>query len=42
VLEAGTDKLITGRCAGIDSMGRLVLRERNKTVPVIAGQVRMH
>jgi BirA family biotin operon repressor/biotin-[acetyl-CoA-carboxylase] ligase len=42
VVEAGSGRLIGGRCAGIDSSGRLVLREGKKTHLVIAGQVRMH
>lgn len=42
VLEAGSNKLVTGRCAGLDSTGRLILRDRRKTQPIIAGQVRMH
>jgi BirA family biotin operon repressor/biotin-[acetyl-CoA-carboxylase] ligase len=42
VVEAGSGKLISGRCAGLDSGGRLILRERARTHPVIAGQVRMH
>ena len=42
VVEAGSGKLISGRCAGLDSTGRLILRDRRKTHPVIAGQVRMH
>src|SRR5439155_11022905 len=42
VVEAGSGKLLSGRCAGIDSGGRLILRERKGTHPVIAGQVRVH
>jgi BirA family biotin operon repressor/biotin-[acetyl-CoA-carboxylase] ligase len=42
VVEAGSGKLISGRCAGLDSGGRLVLRDRKQTHPVIAGQVRLH
>jgi BirA family biotin operon repressor/biotin-[acetyl-CoA-carboxylase] ligase len=42
VIEAGSNKLITGRCGGLDSTGRLVLRDRRKVHPVIAGQVRVH
>jgi biotin-(acetyl-CoA carboxylase) ligase len=42
VLEAGSNKLLTGRCTGLDSSGRLVLRDRRRAQPVIAGQVRMH
>jgi BirA family biotin operon repressor/biotin-[acetyl-CoA-carboxylase] ligase len=42
VLEAGSNNLIVGRCAGLDSHGRLVLRDRRRMRPVIAGQVRMH
>jgi BirA family biotin operon repressor/biotin-[acetyl-CoA-carboxylase] ligase len=42
VVEAGSGNLISGRCAGLDSSGRLMLRDRKRTHPVIAGQVRMH
>lgn len=42
VVEAGTGKLLTGRCAGLDSTGRLILRDRKRVVHVIAGQVRVH
>ena len=42
VLEAGTQKLLSGRCAGLDSTGRLILRDGKKSHTVIAGQVRMH
>jgi len=42
VVEAGSGKLISGRCAGLDSSGRLILRDRKRTHPVLAGQVRMH
>jgi BirA family biotin operon repressor/biotin-[acetyl-CoA-carboxylase] ligase len=42
VVEAGSGQLVTGRCAGLDSAGRLVLRAGRKTHPVLAGQVRMH
>ena len=42
VVEAGSNRLVTGRCAGLDSTGRLILRERRKTQLIIAGQVRMH
>jgi BirA family biotin operon repressor/biotin-[acetyl-CoA-carboxylase] ligase len=42
VVEAGSVKLVSGRCAGLDSNGRLILRDRSRTLPVIAGQVRMH
>jgi BirA family biotin operon repressor/biotin-[acetyl-CoA-carboxylase] ligase len=41
VLEAGSNKLLSGRCTGLDSSGRLVLRDRKKVQPVVAGQVRM-
>ena len=42
VVEAGSGRVVSGRCAGLDSSGRLVLRNRKRTHPVIAGQVRMH
>jgi BirA family biotin operon repressor/biotin-[acetyl-CoA-carboxylase] ligase len=42
VIEAGSDALVTGRCAGLDCKGRLILRRRAKSHPIIAGQVRMH
>ena len=42
VVEAGSGRVVSGRCAGLDSSGRLVLRNGKKTHPVIAGQVRMH
>jgi BirA family biotin operon repressor/biotin-[acetyl-CoA-carboxylase] ligase len=42
VVEAGSGRVVSGRCAGLDSSGRLVLRNGKKSHPVIAGQVRMH
>jgi BirA family biotin operon repressor/biotin-[acetyl-CoA-carboxylase] ligase len=42
VTEPGTSASITGKCTGLDSKGRLLLRRNNKTHPIIAGQVRMH
>ena len=42
VVEAGTGMLLSGRCAGLDSNGRLLLRAGKKAHAVIAGQVRMH
>ena len=42
VIEAGSGRVVSGRCAGLDSSGRLVLRDGRNTHPVIAGQVRMH
>jgi BirA family biotin operon repressor/biotin-[acetyl-CoA-carboxylase] ligase len=42
VVEAGSNELVTGKCAGLDSSGRLILRRRSKSHPIIAGQVRMH
>jgi BirA family transcriptional regulator, biotin operon repressor / biotin---[acetyl-CoA-carboxylase] ligase len=42
VVEAGSNELVTGKCSGLDSSGRLVLRRRGKAHPIIAGQVRMH
>ncbi|MEO6434589.1 MAG: biotin--[acetyl-CoA-carboxylase] ligase, partial [Tepidisphaeraceae bacterium] len=42
VVEAGSNKLLTGRCTGLDSTGRLILRDRKQVQRVIAGQVRMH
>jgi BirA family transcriptional regulator, biotin operon repressor / biotin---[acetyl-CoA-carboxylase] ligase len=42
VVEAGSGRVVSGRCAGLDSNGRLVLRSGKRTHPVIAGQVRMH
>ena len=40
VVEAGSGRVVSGRCAGIDSKGRLVLRNRAKSHSIIAGQVR--
>lgn len=42
VIEAGSGRVVSGRCSGLDAHGRLVLRDGTKTRPVIAGQVRMH
>jgi BirA family biotin operon repressor/biotin-[acetyl-CoA-carboxylase] ligase len=42
VIEAGSGELISGKCTGLDSSGRLVVRYRNKPRAIIAGQVRMH
>ena len=42
VVEAGSGRVVSGRCSGLDSNGRLVLRDGKRTHPVIAGQVRMH
>jgi BirA family biotin operon repressor/biotin-[acetyl-CoA-carboxylase] ligase len=42
VTDAGTNASISGKCAGLDSRGRLILRNRNKSHAIIAGQVRMH
>jgi BirA family biotin operon repressor/biotin-[acetyl-CoA-carboxylase] ligase len=42
VVEAGSGTLVSGKCAGLDSSGRLVLRDGKITRTVIAGQVRMH
>ena len=42
VVEAGSNTLITGKCTGLDSQGRLVLRRAGKSHAIIAGQVRMH
>jgi biotin-(acetyl-CoA carboxylase) ligase len=42
VVEAGSNQLVMGRCSGLDSTGRLLLRQRGKAHPVLAGQVRMH
>lgn len=40
VIEAGTNQPITGHCAGIDSRGRLIVRDRKKSHAIIAGEVR--
>ena len=42
VLEAGSGTLLSGRCGGLDSTGRLILANRQKTHRVLAGQVRVH
>lgn len=42
VIEAGSGELITGKCTGLDSSGRLVLKRGKTSHAVIAGQVRMH
>ena len=42
VIEAGSNEVVSGRCAGIDSGGRLVLRDGRKTHKLIAGEVRVH
>ena len=42
VVEAGSKQLVSGRCVGIDSHGRLILRSGRTSHAVIAGQVRMH
>ena len=42
VIEAGSGRLIHGRCIGLDSAGRLLLRDGRQTHTVLAGQVRMH
>lgn len=42
VVEAGSQRLVTGRCAGLDPTGRLLLKNRSKAYAVIAGQVRVH
>jgi len=42
VAEAGSGTLVSGKCAGLDSSGRLILREGKTTHRVIAGQVRLH
>ena len=42
VVEAGTGTLLSGKCAGLDSNGRLLLRSGKKAHAVLAGQVRMH
>ena len=42
VVEAGNGELITGKCTGLDSSGRLVLKRGKKSYAIIAGQVRMH
>ena len=42
VVEAGSGESITGKCIGLDSSGRLVLKRGKKSHAVIAGQVRMH
>jgi BirA family biotin operon repressor/biotin-[acetyl-CoA-carboxylase] ligase len=40
VVEAGSGRVVSGRCSGIDSMGRLVLRNGRKSHAIIAGQVK--
>jgi BirA family transcriptional regulator, biotin operon repressor / biotin---[acetyl-CoA-carboxylase] ligase len=42
VVEAGSGTLVTGRCSGLDSIGRLVLHDRKSVRPIVAGQVRLH
>jgi biotin-(acetyl-CoA carboxylase) ligase len=42
VVEAGSGQLVGGRCSGLDSSGRLILRDHRKVHRVIAGQVRVH
>ncbi len=42
VLEAGSNQVVSGKCTGLDSSGRLLVRHRNKSRAIIAGQVRMH
>jgi len=42
VVEAGGGQLITGKCAGLDASGRLVLKRGKTSHALIAGQVRMH
>jgi BirA family transcriptional regulator, biotin operon repressor / biotin---[acetyl-CoA-carboxylase] ligase len=41
VTGSGETGAISGRCEGLDDMGRLLLRERKKLHRVIAGQVQM-
>ena len=40
VVEAGSARTITGRCGGIDSLGRLIVRNGTKSHAIIAGQVK--
>lgn len=42
VVEAGSGTLVRGKCASLDSDGRLILRDGKRTHRVIAGSVRMH
>jgi biotin-(acetyl-CoA carboxylase) ligase len=42
VVEAGSGTLLSGRCGGLDSTGRLLLRKRQTTHRVVAGQVRVY
>ena len=39
VLDAGDGRAVSGKCEGLDEMGRLLLRDRGKLHHVIAGQV---
>lgn len=39
VVVGGTDGNVTGRCEGLDSVGRLLVRDRTKLHHVISGQV---
>ncbi len=42
VIEAGSNELVSGKCTGLDSNGRLIVRQHNKPRAIVAGQVRMH
>ncbi|MEA2709001.1 MAG: BirA family transcriptional regulator [Phycisphaerales bacterium] len=42
VVEAGSGRLLSGKCTGLDSSGRLILRNGKKIQAITAGQVRMH
>jgi BirA family biotin operon repressor/biotin-[acetyl-CoA-carboxylase] ligase len=38
-LAAGNEPVVTGRCEGIDNNGRLLIRQRGKVIPIVAGMV---
>jgi BirA family biotin operon repressor/biotin-[acetyl-CoA-carboxylase] ligase len=38
-IASGCEPLITGRCEGIDNSGRLLIRQRGKLIPIVAGMV---
>jgi BirA family biotin operon repressor/biotin-[acetyl-CoA-carboxylase] ligase len=37
----GNEPMVSGRCEGLDQMGRLLLRSRNKLLHVVAGHVQL-
>ena len=38
-IAGGDEPAISGRCEGVDSAGRLLVRHRSKLIPVVAGTV---